>query len=268
MTEDKNTISLVHIEPHTKLLKQLPKEQPLYKIMSVENFIRSIKNDSLHFNRVDSYKNFPGADLNDGKQLKLDQKRNEQVKFEKNPSVSLKNYFDKSRARTYGFCLSLENSNYIWRNYGGGDKKGKIAIIFDSANLRKTLNKIMSNCTLSCNGFPCPQVFSINHGLVEYIEWNSHQLIREHFPNPIQYTYIKDQCYSAEKEFRVSLSAIAMGNFALKDGSPVGFPTCLKVGFNFKAAIQDGTIIKILLSPDCNENEINNNLRDLGITRN
>jgi hypothetical protein len=60
------------IEPHAPLLRQPPAGQLLYKVMSVENCIRSIEGDYLHFNRVDSYKDFSGADDHDGEQLMND----------------------------------------------------------------------------------------------------------------------------------------------------------------------------------------------------
>jgi len=60
------------IEPHAHLLKVPPDDQLLYKIISIENLLRSIKGKYLHFNRVDSYTDFPGADRYDGKQLAKD----------------------------------------------------------------------------------------------------------------------------------------------------------------------------------------------------
>ena len=61
------------IEPHAPLLRRPPAGQLLYKVMSVENCVRSIEGSYLHFNRVDSHKDFSGADDHDGEQLPGDQ---------------------------------------------------------------------------------------------------------------------------------------------------------------------------------------------------
>jgi len=64
------------VEPQAPLLTQPSDGQLLYKIISVENLLRSIVGNYLHFNRVNSYKDFPGADLDDGRQLPEDQQGN------------------------------------------------------------------------------------------------------------------------------------------------------------------------------------------------
>ena len=61
------------VEPHAPLLTIPPDGQLLYKILSVENLLRSIVGNYIHFNRVDSYADFPGADPHDGQQLPKDQ---------------------------------------------------------------------------------------------------------------------------------------------------------------------------------------------------
>ena len=68
-------VPLGGVEPHAPLLTIPPDGQLLYKIMSVENLLRSIVGNYLHFNRVDSYSDFPGADPHDGRQLPEDQQR-------------------------------------------------------------------------------------------------------------------------------------------------------------------------------------------------
>ena len=78
------------IEPQKNLLTQPSDEQLLYKIMSVKNLKTSISNSYLHFNRVDSYKNFPNADQQDGEQLPKDRPGNTASKFIKAPNFSLK----------------------------------------------------------------------------------------------------------------------------------------------------------------------------------
>src|SRR5215207_2376511 len=50
------------IEPHAPLLCIPPEDQLLYKVMTVENLLRSVAGNYLHFNRVDSYSDLPNAD--------------------------------------------------------------------------------------------------------------------------------------------------------------------------------------------------------------
>ena len=102
------------IEPHVRLLKQPADDQLLYKVMSAENLLRSISGRYLHFNRVDSYRDFPGADGNDGAQLPKDIPGNTRVTFVKSPDFPIRDYYSQSRSRTYACCFSLENSRYIW----------------------------------------------------------------------------------------------------------------------------------------------------------
>jgi len=241
------------VEPHAPLLTTPPDGQLLYKIISVENLLRSIVGNYLHFNRVDSYTDFPGADPHDGRQLPKDHQGNSSSRFEKAPDFSAANYYDQSRARTYACCFSLENSNFIWNNYANGSERGKVCVVFEFGKLRTTLNKILQpgNAALEYNGNQCHQIFSVNYGTVEYVEWDAHQANIEHLPNPIRYTYLKDKKqFSEEKELRISLSAIGIGQFALSDGSTMQFPSGLQLTFDFKAAIADGTIQQILYAPD------------------
>ena len=59
---------LGHIEPHAPLLRLPPEGQLLYKVMTAENLLRSIKGGYLHFNRVDSYTDLSNGDPHDGEQ--------------------------------------------------------------------------------------------------------------------------------------------------------------------------------------------------------
>ena len=126
--------SLGSIEPHAAMLTSPPIDQLLYKIMSIENFLRSIRDGYLYFNRVDSYNDFPGSDPNDGRQLPQDEVGNAETRFEKNPGFTAKHYYDQARARTYACCFSLKNSDYIWKNYANGSERGKIGIVFNFGN--------------------------------------------------------------------------------------------------------------------------------------
>lgn len=225
----------------------------LYKMMTVENLLRSIRNSYLHFNRVDSYSDFPGADANDGRQLPKDLPGNATAKFDSNPSFSAADYFNTSRARTYTCCFSLENSDFIWKNYASGSAKGKVCLVFDFAKLRSVINASMrpGNSALEHCGIKCHRIFSVNYGIVEYVAWDDHQANSDYIANPIKYTYLKSAEYCDEKELRISLSAFGLGKFVLQDGSEMAFPSGLQMGFDFSAAFSDGTIPEILYAADC-----------------
>lgn len=255
------------VEPHAHMLNIPPDGQLLYKMMTIENLLRSIAGSYLHFNRVDHYIDFQGADPHDGQQLPKDQQGNAMSMFAKAPEFSMANYYDQSRARTYACCFSLENSEFTWNNYATGSEKGKICIIFEFGKLRATLNQTLhsGNDGLEYNGKQCRQIFSVNYGIVEYIEWNDHQGNEAHLSNPIKYTYLKDKKFSEEKELRICLSALGIGKFVLNDGTIMGFPPSLRVVFDFKKAISDGTIRQILFTPDCDTSFLSAELEKLSI---
>jgi len=263
------------IEPHAPLLAIPNDGQLLYKIMTVENLIRSISGNYLHFNRVDSYVDLSGsnplADFNDGRQLPKDEVGNSRISFEKAPDFTAAKYYDKSRSRTYACCFSMENSSYIWKHYGNGGAKGKVCLVFEFSKLRATLNAVFrpGNALLECNGTQCHQIFSINYGIIEYIDWDLHEANIKSLPNPIMYTYLKDKIkFSEEKEFRISLSAIGMGEFVLQDGRKLLFPSSLHVPFSFKAALGDGTLGPMLCAPDTDIDFLYAELNKLQITAN
>jgi hypothetical protein len=255
------------IEPHAGLLKQPPGDARLYKVMSVENFLRSVAGGYLYFNRVDSYRDFPKADLADGSQLAGDREANSKARFEKDPGFSLADYYDRSRSRTYACCFSLENSEYIWSEYGKGGSKGKVGIVFDFAKLRTGLNKTLKpgSVALQANGARCRQIFSVNYGIVDYVNWGKHRANLDRAPNPIIYTYLKDKEFADERELRVSLSALGIGHYVLANGSPLEFPAGLQLDFRFGPAIADGTITEILYGPGCETDFVCAELRKLGI---
>ena len=260
------------VEPHAPLLNVPHDGQLLYKVMSIENLLRSVGGNYLHFNRVDSYDDLPSSDPhtdpNDGRQLPKDQLANFQVRFEKAPDFTAGDYYDKSRARTYACCFSLENSNYIWEHYGNGSAKGKVCIVFEFGKLRATLNETLrpGNAVLEYNGMRCHQVFSVNYGNIEYVDWDTYEANTKRLPNPIVYTYLKDKNkFSEEKEFRISLSAVGMGQFALNDDSTLLFPPSLHLSFIFKAAIRNGTTRQMLCAPDADVNFLQAELHKLRI---
>jgi hypothetical protein len=147
------------IESHKTLLRQPHDSQLLYKVMSVENLIRSISGSYLYFNRIDSYKDFP----HDGKQLPKDWQANNSAKFDNHPDLSAANYYNKVRSETYASCFSLEDSKHIWKVYGNEGQKGKICLVFNFGKLRTLLNNTLNNETsyLECNGIRIKKIFSI-----------------------------------------------------------------------------------------------------------
>jgi len=257
------------IEPHGPLLRLPLDGQLLYKIMTVGNLLRSVEGGYLHFNRVDSYTDLSNGDPHDGQQLPNDRAGNEMSRFAKAPDFSGADYYDRSRARTYACCFSLENSDYIWTNYGKGGGKGKVGVVFDFAKLRAAINRVLEPGTaaLFYNGIQCHQIFSVNYGIIEYVDWDRHQANEMRLLNPIVYTYLKDrEQFFEEKELRVSLSAIGMGHFVLDDGSMMVFPTSLQLPFDFRSAFADGTVQQILHAPGCDTSFLQEGLRKLGIT--
>lgn len=255
------------VEPHAPLLSVPPEGQLLYKIMTIENLLHSIAGSYFYFNRVNSYIDFPGADPHDGQQLPKDLQGNAMARFEKAPEFSAAHYYDRSRARTYACCFSLENSDFIWKNYANDSSTGKVCIVFYFGRLRATLNQTLQpgNAVLECNGNRCRQIFSVNYGIVEYVEWDRHQANEARLPNPIKYTYLKDKSFSDEKELRVCLSAPGIGQFVLNDGRTIDFPPSLHVAFDFKRAISDDIIQQILYPPDCDSGFLCAELAKLGI---
>jgi len=236
--------------------------------MTVENLLRSVTGNYLHFNRVDSYPDFPNADENDGRQLPQDQPANTAVRFEKAPDFSAARYYDQSRARTYACCFSTKNSDYIWNNYGNGSEKGKICVVFEFGKLRALLNRALNpeGAALIYEGNVCRQVFSVNYGLVDYVDWDRHRTNEHYLSNPILYTYIKDAArFREENELRISLSAIGIGQFALKDGTLIQFPPSLQLGFDFREAIANVVIREILLAPEADSGFLTQELSKLRI---
>lgn len=256
-----------HIEPHAPLLNIPPEDQLVFKIVTIENLLSSVASSYLHFNRVDSYVDFPAADPHDGQQLPKDLQGNAMARFEKAPEFSAADYYNQARARTYACCFSLENSDLMWNNYAKNTKKGKVCVVFHFGKLRAILNEVLTpeKAVLDCNGTRCLQIFSVNYGLVEYIDWNTYQSNQVRLPNPITYTYLKDKQFLDEKELRVSLSALGIGRYVLNDGGVLVFPPTLHAHFGFKKAIAEGAIQEILYAQDSDSAFLSNELSKLGI---
>ena len=239
------------IEPHAAMLTAPPADQMLFKVMKVEHLLASLDGSYLHFNRVDRYADFPGADANDGAQLHQDRPGNAGARFEKAPHFSAADYYDQARRRTYACCFSLENSPHIWSEYANGSERGKVCLVFRFGRLRARLNQTLDPTTamLAYQGVPCRQFFSVNYGIVSYVDWANHQANDERLPNPVAYTYLKDSRFSAERELRVSLAAPGIGKLVF-GGTEFDFPRSIPVAFDFRAAFADGTLERLELAPD------------------
>ncbi|HHU0004473.1 TPA: hypothetical protein ACT9MX_003047 [Legionella pneumophila] len=254
-SKNKPSISFVPpglIEPHTHLLNPLPNNRCLYKITNIDYLLNSILGNYLYFNNVSSYSDFQLADINDGAQLPLERPINASSSFETDPKFTMEHYYDNSRSRTYASCFSIQNSEHIWENYGNHNSTAKVGIIFDYTKLKTMLNAVMlsSNTRLLTNNIPCIQFFSINYGMIKYVNWQEAKNESEFLRNPIEYAYIKDLAFQEENEFRITLSALGLGNFTLNNGEVLNFTQrpSLHLYFNYLAAAANGTIIGIQYS--------------------
>lgn len=256
-----------YVEPHAHLLEKPPREQRLYKVMSVENLLRSVAEQYLYFNRVDRYKDFPSADAHDGEQLPRDRIINEKAKFEKAPEYSHSDSCDTSRSRTYACCFSLENSDHIWSAYGNSGQKGKVCLVFRFEKLREMLNAVFENSETLVKGYRCKQIFSINYGLIRYVDWEATRTSENYLANPILYTYIKDERYGEERELRISLSAVGIGKFAVNGDVIEDLGASLQLSFDFRRAIAAGVIEEIKHLPDTDVGHLQRELENLGISR-
>jgi hypothetical protein len=242
--------SLASVEPCKFLLKQPESDQRLFKIVKVQYLIDMLQKNYLHFQRVDTYTD----DKDDSEQLPLDRKVSEGVSFEKAPTYTLDKYYDTARARTYACCFSLENSAYLWENYAPA--RDAVGLVFDFEKLRERLNATirvsLENDGLLMQGKNCfKQVFSIDYGVVEYVDRQAHALHPVRIANPIQFTFLKEKGrFENEKELRIALSAPGIWQFVLDSGARMEFPPTLQMGFDFKAALSNGIVTEILCPPN------------------
>lgn len=248
------------VEPHSLLLEMRPSETKVYKIISVENFLKSLAGNYLHFTRLDSF-----SDKRDGVQLPVDREPNEKTGFVKRPEFTLANYYDQARTRTYAFCMSLENSDYIWKNYGNGDQNGKIGLEFDLDKLRNAMNENFNNWMIVAGKQRCIQIFSLNYGAVKYVSFDYYQRESQYSANPIEYAYIKDMKFNEENEFRITLSTLGIGHFALANGSLLSFPKSLQIPFNFRKAFQENVITNLRVLDGFNVGFLVDQMSKLGI---
>lgn len=255
MAEDTTFLEHGNVEPHGPLLRQPADGQQLFKIMRAGDLVRSVAGSYLHFQRVDSYRDFPTADARDGEQPARDRAVNAGVAFEKAPRYSAAEYYDSCRARTYACSFSLSNSPLIWERYGSDDPVGKVCVVFDFGKLRSVFNRTIGNApgrsALMVGNLQCKQIFHINYGLIDYVDTSAVHANAELLPNPIIYSYMKDKCaFAGENELRITLATLGLGNFVLADKTIINFPPSLQLSFNFRAAYADGTITRLMCQDD------------------
>jgi hypothetical protein len=267
-TRESGGIALGGVETHAGLLIQPASEDLLYKVMAIEDLLRSIDLGYLHFNRVDLYTDFPVADPHDGEQLHADRDGNSEARFEKAPGFSAADYYDRSRARTYACCFSLENADYLWTTYGNKSALGKVCVVFAFGKLRETLNHNFSSGgpSVLVDGVALEQLLTLNYGVVRYVPWRTDRANADVLPNPIVYSHLKDERFSREREFRVTLSAPGVfAGFQLPSGEMIEFPRSLQVPFDFKAGLAAGTISHLLMEPDRDPSFLGEALRARGL---
>lgn len=152
---------------------------------------------------------------------------------------------------------------YIWESYGNGGSRGKVCVVFDFGRLRSTLNGSFPSVKLECGGIEFASFFSINYGLADYVDRETHRANLTNLPNPITYAFLKDKKYA--RELRVCLSAEAIWAGYSANGVTIQFPTSLRLPFDFKAAITDKTILEIRRSLDADMDFLEVALRPKGI---
>ncbi len=227
-------LPLGSVEPHELLLEQ-PKIL-IYKFIKLDYFVQSVNNSYLHFNRINSYKDFDNADVDDGDQLPKDREIHSQAKFIKSPNYNLTNYYDAARSRSYACCFTIKKNKDMFTKYGD------ICVVFEFGKLRKALNKIIDFSYLVQNKNIYLPIFDIHYGYVQYCNRQQHSMSAS---NPIKYLYLKDTKYKNEHELRVSLSAIGIGEF-----SDIIFTESLRLQFDFQDAIDHQIIQKIICDKD------------------
>jgi len=110
------------------------------------------------------------------------------------------------------------------------------------------------------------KIFSINYGVVEYDDWKKVQKSKEYYANPIQYTYLKDNKFKDDNELRISLSCMDTRQAVLNNGHKFQFSPSLHFAFDYKSAKQNGTIIDLICSADCDIAYLASELNKLSVT--
>jgi hypothetical protein len=253
------------IEPHAGMLTVPGEDELLFKVMGVDNFLASMRARYLHFNRIDLYSDFPSADPHDGEQTPLDRLGNSAARFLRSPGFSAADYYDLFRRRAYACCFSMANTPSIW-NYGHADPRGKVCLVGRFGKLRERINQgLGGGGLLIADGVPCRQMFDLNYGKVDYVEWSAHRANTTRLPNSVRYLYLKDLKFKDENELRISLSTCGFGQFQLANGETLEFQRGLQLTFDLRQAMADGIFEQLLHSPDCDVPFLHEELARCGI---
>tara|TARA_R110002110_G_C13467715_1_gene719477 strand:+ start:2757 stop:3542 length:786 start_codon:yes stop_codon:yes gene_type:complete len=239
------------IEPHEQLLTKPSNDTLLYKIVPSKFFFDMLRNDYLYFRRVDTYHD----DNRDSEQPDNHNDTYGKKVFEKDPTFTLTDYYNRCRARTYACCFTTENTKYIEDNYSNGDPSC-ICLVFQCGKFIEQLNSIYNETKISFKNQLLENFFYINYGLVTYGKFNNFISKRGDMANPIEFAYFKDEDkYSKEKEFRITLSTHGMPKaFQLPDKSKFSFPDFIKIELNFKEALISNALKMILISKNHSTN--------------
>jgi hypothetical protein len=172
--------------------------------------------------------------LKDSDLTDSDKKLSNQVFFDKSPDYSLGDYYNACREKTYVCCFSTENTDHIWKEYGGCDSNA-VCVVFERGVLTDYLDTIYADSKLFINGINCKNFISLNYGIINYGNIKNDSLADAHFQNPIKNTHFKDSQYREDNEFRISLSHMHPSKkYALPDGKEFTFPEELFFPFDWK----------------------------------
>lgn len=226
------------IEPHKYILRKPHANKYIYKIIPGNYFLDMAKNNYLYFRRVDKYSD----DINDSALPDKDRNLSQQSKFQYAPNISMADYYDGCRSKSYACCFTTKISEHVWKHYGSDNNS--ICLIFKSGKLIEYINTTLNNSRLIIKDHLYHDFFWINYGLVEYMDYNEQYLLK-YLPNPTKYIYIKDMKYSEEKEFRISLSCSQYTSYVLPNGEHLTFPESIQLELDFKSAIANGVIKRL-----------------------
>ncbi|NTT85756.1 hypothetical protein [Tabrizicola fusiformis] len=147
----------------------------------------------------------------------------------------------------------MENSPEMWSAYGGpGGQDTKVGIEVRFSVLRRLVNEAVQ-AILETETGPTPhwlQLFSVNYGRVQHGDWRDMKLASDIFPNPVVPVFWKDgQRYGSEKELRIALSAIGIGQPLMGAARTFEFPKGLSYPFDLRAALMGGSMALRLDQP-------------------
>jgi hypothetical protein len=250
------------VEDHKHLLDQPSDDTLLYKIIPWEYFSSMQQQGYLYFRRVDTYED----DKRDSDQPDGERIINQKIFFEKAPTTSLNDLYNRYRGTSYACSFSITPPTAEHRiKYGGRNPEKAVCLVFRFGELRKFLNEIFINTrivtteggvlhdfipahVIAADGSIISetqiQLFHIDYGRVKYGDFNKY-IISDARPNPIEYAFFKDEKYRPEDELRVLVSHNAGIGKAAVNGELFNFHESLQFGFNFDQALKAGAIIDL-----------------------